>query len=76
MDQRGDLSAVPAPTLILGGEDDPAAPPPHQRELAQGIAGARLVLLHAAHLATLERPADATREIAAHLRGNGQEGAT
>jgi 3-oxoadipate enol-lactonase len=76
MDQRGDLSAVTAPTLVLGGEDDPATPQPHQRELAQGIAGARLVLLHAAHLATLERPADATREIAAHLRGTGQEGTT
>lgn len=56
-DLRADLNRITAPTLILAGRDDAATPPPHARELADGIPGAGLVELPgAAHLAPIEQP--------------------
>ncbi|MGW6392932.1 bifunctional 3-oxoadipate enol-lactonase/4-carboxymuconolactone decarboxylase PcaDC [Streptomyces sp. NPDC055103] len=56
-DLRGELSRVTVPTLVLAGRSDPATPPAHARELADGIPGASLLeLAGAAHLAPAERP--------------------
>ena len=46
----------PAPTLVIAGADDPATPPEHGERIAAGIPGARLELVDAAHLATIESP--------------------
>jgi 3-oxoadipate enol-lactonase / 4-carboxymuconolactone decarboxylase len=63
-DLRSELDRVRAPVLVVAGRDDPATPPAHARELADGIRDARLVELpRAAHLAPVERP----REVLALL---------
>jgi 3-oxoadipate enol-lactonase len=68
MDLRADLAAVRAPTLVIAGERDPAAPPAeHGRVIADGIRGARFELVSAAHLANVERPDAVTALITDHL---------
>ena len=68
MDQRADLAAISAPTLVIGAADDPATPPQHQEEIAVRISGARLeVLEDAAHLANVEQPEALDRLVLAHL---------
>lgn len=70
MDLRGDLSRISAPTLVLSGAEDPALPPAHQQQLADGIPGARLLTLSpAAHLANLEQAAQVTEALVAHAGG-------
>lgn len=69
-DHRDRLPAVAVPTLVLGGSADLATPvEPHSRTLVDGIPGARLEVLDAAHLATIERADQATALIAAHAAG-------
>lgn len=56
-DLRDALGRITAPTLVVAGRADPATPPAHSRELADGIPGAGLLeLAGAAHLAPAERP--------------------
>lgn len=63
MDLRPDLPQVIAPTLVIGGAQDPGMPPAHQQAIAEAIPGARLQILdHAAHLASFER-ADAVNAL-------------
>src|SRR5215469_14546731 len=51
MDLRPLLSSVTAPTLVIAGAEDPAAPPWHGGVIASAIPGARLrVIRGAAHL--------------------------
>jgi 3-oxoadipate enol-lactonase/4-carboxymuconolactone decarboxylase len=67
-DLRPALASIAAPTLVVAGREDPATPPSHARELVDGIPGATLLELpHAAHLATVQRPAEVTAAILAHL---------
>ncbi|MGW7555871.1 bifunctional 3-oxoadipate enol-lactonase/4-carboxymuconolactone decarboxylase PcaDC [Streptomyces rimosus] len=67
-DLRGDLGRIGAPTLVVAGRDDPATPPAHARELADGIPGASLTeLAGAAHLANAERPAQVLAALLGHL---------
>ena len=67
-DLRPELARIAAPALVVGGADDPAAPPDELRAIADGIPGARLVLLDgAAHLAPVERPGAVTRLLLDHL---------
>jgi 3-oxoadipate enol-lactonase len=64
MDLRGDLGLVRAPTLVVAGADDPATPPDHGHEIAEGIEGAEFnVIPGAAHLASVQQPARATELI-------------
>jgi len=75
-DLRGGLSGVRAPTLVVAGREDPATPPAHAREIADGIPGAALTELpHASHLAPAERPAAVREALRAHFapreRGSG-----
>lgn len=62
MDLFGDLAAIKAPTLVVGGGADPATPVSHQEVIASGIAGASLsVVDDAAHLANVEQPEAVSR---------------
>jgi 3-oxoadipate enol-lactonase len=66
-DHRPRLAAIDVPTLVLAGSGDLATPvEPHARTLVDAIPGARLEVLDAAHLATVERAAEATPLIAEH----------
>ncbi|MCZ2828858.1 3-oxoadipate enol-lactonase [Modestobacter sp. VKM Ac-2986] len=70
MDQRGDLHRITAPTLVVSGAEDEAVPPEHQRTIADGVPGARLLSLSpAAHLANLEQPAAVAEALIAHATG-------
>jgi pimeloyl-ACP methyl ester carboxylesterase len=56
-DSRGDLAHIRCPTLVVVGETDVLTPPELAREMAAGIAGARLVVIpECGHVSTLERP--------------------
>jgi 3-oxoadipate enol-lactonase len=68
MDLRPLLGDVRAPTLVVAGARDPAAPPDdHARLIGEGIPGARYELVDAAHLANVEQPEHVTRLILDHL---------
>jgi 3-oxoadipate enol-lactonase/4-carboxymuconolactone decarboxylase len=68
MDLRADLGRIAAPTLVIGGAQDPATPPEHQRVIAAGIPGARLELLDpAAHLVTVALPGAVAALLLDHL---------
>lgn len=68
LDLRDDLARIDAPTLVVAGRDDPATPPAHARELADGIRDATLVELpRAAHLASVERPGAVLDALLSHL---------
>ncbi|HSD81034.1 MAG TPA: alpha/beta fold hydrolase [Solirubrobacteraceae bacterium] len=69
MDLRGRLPRIVAPTLVVAAAEDPATPPEHGRAIAAAVPGARLeVLAHAAHLASVERPAALARLVLDHLK--------
>lgn len=64
-DHRDRLGAITAPTLVIAGSGDLATPvEPHARTLAEGIPGARLEVLDAAHLASIEAAAEVTALVA------------
>jgi 3-oxoadipate enol-lactonase len=66
-DHRDRLGVITAPTLVIAGAADPSTPvEPHARTIAEGIPGARLEVLDAAHLATIEAADVATTLIAEH----------
>ena len=66
-DHRDRLPAVAVPTLVIGGSADLSTPvDPHSRTLVDGIPGARLAVVDAAHLATIERAGETTALIAEH----------
>src|SRR5690606_1715254 len=71
MDLTGDLASITAPTLVLAAKDDPSTPvEPHAKTIADGIAGARLVIVpDAAHLVNVERPDVVTRHLLDHFLG-------
>ncbi|MFD4694413.1 3-oxoadipate enol-lactonase [Streptomyces sp. NPDC058463] len=77
-DLRSRLSQVRAPTLVIAGREDPATPPAHAREIADGVADSTLVELpHASHLAPAERPQAVREAMRAHFapteRGSGTQ---
>jgi len=56
-DSRSMLGSIRCPTLVLVGDADLATPPDLSQEIADGIAGAKLVVVpNCAHLSTLEQP--------------------
>ena len=72
MDQRADLARIAAPTLVIGGTDDPATPPEHQQAIADAVPGSRLeILADAAHVITYEQPARVVALLIDHFRGAG-----
>jgi len=58
MDMRALLPLIQTPTLVIGGTQDPATPPYHTALLTSRINGAECVMLDAAHLSNVERPAE------------------
>lgn len=57
VDTTARLPHIQVPTLVIAGELDQGTPPAMARAIAQGIPGARLVVLPAAsHLSVLEQP--------------------
>jgi 3-oxoadipate enol-lactonase len=62
------LGQIKAPTLIVHGDTDELVPPENGRILAQNIAGSRLVMLpHASHIFTTDKPEASHSEILAFL---------
>jgi 3-oxoadipate enol-lactonase len=71
MDLRPALGSVTAPTLVIAGAEDPAAPAGQAAETALGIAGSRLAVIRgASHLAPYQCPGPVTAAILAHLAGS------
>jgi len=67
-DLRPELAAITAPTLVITGEDDFITGPVCAREIAEGIAGARLVLLpDCGHFTFVEQPEHFAAEVAGFL---------
>jgi len=68
MDLRPALGAIKAPTLVISGAEDQAAPPWQGALTASGIAGSRLrVVRGASHLAPYQTPGPVTAAIREHL---------
>jgi 3-oxoadipate enol-lactonase len=68
MDLRPKLALIEAPTLVIGGERDNSTPPAeHGALIADGLHGATLELVPAAHLANVEQPAAVLDLILGHL---------
>ena len=61
MDLRRDLGRIAAPTLVVAAVSDSATPPEHARLIADGVAGARLEILEAAHTWRRSSSRDASR---------------
>jgi 3-oxoadipate enol-lactonase len=67
-DLRNRLAEIIAPTLVIAGADDPATPPETVRLVADGIPGARFVVVpDASHLVNAEQPETVTTEIRGFL---------
>lgn len=67
-DLRGRLADIAVPTLVVAGREDPATPPAHAREIADGIPGASLTEVAGAyHLAGVDRPGPVDAALAAHF---------
>ncbi len=68
MDLRPALGSIKAPTLVLAGAEDSAAPPWLGAVTAIGISGARLTVIRGtSHLAPYQTPGPVTGAILAHL---------
>ena len=75
MDLRPLLGPVKAPTLVLSGAEDPAAPPSAGGFTARGIAGSRLVVIRgASHLAHYEKPGPVTDALLSHFLATANSG--
>ena len=67
-DVRDRIGEIAAPTLVLAGAEDPATTPELMRELAEGIPGARFVVVPGAgHLPNATHPAEVNAELRSHL---------
>jgi pimeloyl-ACP methyl ester carboxylesterase len=68
-DSRPGFAAISCPTLILVGDEDQLTPPALAREMADGIHGARLVVVpECGHLSTMERPQAVTAALLDWMR--------
>jgi pimeloyl-ACP methyl ester carboxylesterase len=69
-DSRPLLASIQCPTLVLVGDGDELTPPELAKEIAGGIAGARLVVVpDCGHLSTIERPDAVNAALAEWLGG-------
>jgi pimeloyl-ACP methyl ester carboxylesterase len=63
-DSRPVLAAIDCFTLVVVGDDDQLTPPELAREMANGIRGARLVIVpESGHLSTIEQPQAVTKAL-------------
>jgi pimeloyl-ACP methyl ester carboxylesterase len=73
IDLRPLLGSVQAPTLVLSGAEDIAAPPSVGAYTARNIPGARLTVIQAAsHFAHYEKPGPVTNALLAHFKSESQ----
>lgn len=63
VDQRWTIADIKAPTLVIGGKQDPATPLANAELLASRIKGAKLVALDASHISNVECADEFTRAI-------------
>nr|WP_247395395.1 MULTISPECIES: alpha/beta hydrolase [unclassified Bradyrhizobium] len=64
VDSRPTLATIKCPTLVLTGDQDNTIPNAFSKEMAEGIAGARLVVLeNCGHLPQPEQPAATVRAL-------------
>jgi 3-oxoadipate enol-lactonase/4-carboxymuconolactone decarboxylase len=69
-DLTPELASITAPTLVVGGADDPAAPPALAGALAAAISGSSLTVMAAAsHLVPVEQPERFSGALVDHLLG-------
>jgi 3-oxoadipate enol-lactonase len=67
-DLRPSLAAILAPTLVIAGAQDLAAPADQAELITDGIGDCRMAVVeHAAHLLNVERPENVTALILEHL---------
>lgn len=67
-DVREEVAGIRAPTLVVSGADDPAAPPEAGALLAERIPGAHHVVIpNARHLASVERAREVNALLVEHL---------
>jgi 3-oxoadipate enol-lactonase len=67
-DLRPSLAAIVAPTLVIAGAQDVAAPLDQSELITRGILESRMAVVeHAAHLLNVERPENVTALILEHL---------
>jgi 3-oxoadipate enol-lactonase len=69
MDLRPALPRIAAPTLVIGGEHDPATPPSATGAIAAEIRSAAHVVLPAAHLSNIEAATAFTYQVGRFLAG-------
>ena len=69
LDLRPDLSRIATPTLVVAGAADVALPLAHSETIAAGIAGARLAVVPAAHIAPVEDAGEVTQLLLEHFGG-------
>jgi 3-oxoadipate enol-lactonase len=67
MDLRDRLPSIASPTLVIAGRHDAAIPPIHAEAIVAAVPGARLELVDAAHIASVEQPAVITRLLIEHV---------
>jgi 3-oxoadipate enol-lactonase len=69
LDLHPQLPRVKAPTLVISGAEDVAAPPSVGASTARGIPGARLTVIQAAsHFAHYEKPGPVTDALLSHFQ--------
>jgi len=69
-DSRPLLGSIRCPTLVLVGDGDAATPPELNKEIADGIPGAKLTVIRdSGHLTTLEQPGAVNAALAGWLGG-------
>jgi pimeloyl-ACP methyl ester carboxylesterase len=69
-DSAPTLATIACPTLVIVGAQDELTPVARSREMAAGIAGARLEIIpDCGHLSTMEKPEAVTRLLAGWLSG-------
>jgi 3-oxoadipate enol-lactonase len=73
LDMRATLGSIKAPTLVIAGAEDQAAPPWQGAVTATGIADSRLAVIRGtSHLAPYQTPGPVTAAILAHLAASGR----
>lgn len=75
-DTRSRLGDILAPTLVIGGDLDQSFAPEHAKALADGISGAKLVMIPGAgHLAPVQQPDAFDAAMRAFFEGQTWQGA-
>lgn len=68
-DSRPLLASIRCPTLVLVGDTDVATPPEVNKEIADGVAGSKYIVVpDCAHLSTLEKPEAVNAALTAWLK--------